>query len=96
MGLLDLAEELLAEEHDPAIATDAAQSQTVWGNIEHEAGNYEKGVELHNAAIVTLEKLEEDGTLEDLQLLDKILRSYGLIPEPRSKFKRAMNLLNIH
>lgn len=35
-------------------------------------------------------ELEQDGTLEDLQSLDKILRSYSLRPEPRSKFERAM------
>jgi inorganic triphosphatase YgiF len=35
-------------------------------------------------------ELEQDGTLEDLQVLDKILRSYGLSPESRSKFERAM------
>ena len=40
-------------------------------------------------------ELGEGGMPEDLQLLDEILRSYGLRPEPRSKFKRAMDLLNI-
>lgn len=35
-------------------------------------------------------ELEQDGTLEDLRVLDKSLRSYGLRPEPLSKFERAM------
>jgi triphosphatase len=36
-------------------------------------------------------ELESDGTLEDLQVLDEILQSnYGLRPETRSKFERAL------
>jgi len=38
-------------------------------------------------------ELEEDGTLDDLRALDGILQSYGLQPESRSKFERAMALL---
>jgi len=36
-------------------------------------------------------ELEQDGTLEDLRVLDKILQAYGLHPEPLSKFERAMS-----
>ena len=36
-------------------------------------------------------ELEQDGTLEDLRILDQILQAYGLRPEPRSKFERAMD-----
>lgn len=35
-------------------------------------------------------ELQQDGTLSDLQALDEILQNYGLHPEPRSKFERAM------
>jgi inorganic triphosphatase YgiF len=35
-------------------------------------------------------ELDENGTLDDLRALDKIMRDYGLRPEPRSKFDRAM------
>ena len=38
-------------------------------------------------------ELQRDGTLSDLQALDEILRNYGLRPEPRSKFERAMTQL---
>ncbi len=36
-------------------------------------------------------ELEQDGTLEDLRVLDEILQAYGLRPEPLSKFERAMS-----
>ena len=35
-------------------------------------------------------ELEQNGTLADLQRLDKILQTYDLRPEPHSKFERAM------
>lgn len=35
-------------------------------------------------------ELDENGTLDDLRALDKIMRNRGLRPEPRSKFDRAM------
>ena len=38
-------------------------------------------------------ELQQDGTLSDLQTLDEILQNYGLHPEPRSKFERAMTQL---
>jgi len=37
-------------------------------------------------------ELEQDGTLEDLRVLDEILQDYGLRPESRSKFERALAL----
>ena len=38
-------------------------------------------------------ELDENGTLDDLNALDKIMRDYGLRPEPHSKFDRAMAIL---
>jgi len=35
-------------------------------------------------------ELEQNGTLEDLRTLDQVLQNYGLHPESRSKFERAM------
>lgn len=35
-------------------------------------------------------ELEQNGTLEDLQILGEILQGYGLHPESRSKFERAL------
>ena len=35
-------------------------------------------------------ELQQDGTLEDLRILDEILQSRGFCPESRSKFERAM------
>jgi inorganic triphosphatase YgiF len=35
-------------------------------------------------------ELDENGTLDDLRALDKIMRHRGLRPESRSKFDRAM------
>ncbi len=39
-------------------------------------------------------ELQQDGTLEDLRVLDEILQAYDLQPESRSKFERAMALLS--
>jgi inorganic triphosphatase YgiF len=39
-------------------------------------------------------ELEQNGTLEDLRILDRVLQDYGLHPESRSKFERAMARFN--
>ena len=39
-------------------------------------------------------ELEPDGRIEDLQALDETIRGYGLVPESRSKFERALELLS--
>ena len=55
--------------------------------VETEAGSQHK---------ITYEveiELKQDGTLKDLRMLGEILQGYGLQPEPRSKFERALALL---
>jgi len=59
------------------------------GEMSLDAVDMESAGQLERSHEVEIE-LKQDGTLEDLQVLDKILRSYSLRPEPRSKFERAM------
>ncbi|MGH2522571.1 MAG: inorganic triphosphatase [Anaerolineales bacterium] len=41
-------------------------------------------------------ELEPGGTLDDLRVIDQALQAYGLQPQPRSKFERALALLDTH
>lgn len=55
----------------------------------------EMGKEDISSIIYEIEiELQNDGTLEDLKTLDTILQTYDLIPEPRSKFERAMEQIS--
>lgn len=63
------------------------------GNMSLDVVNIESGCQHEMSYEVEIE-LEKDGTLEDLQALDKIVKAHNLHPEPRSKFERAMALLN--
>ena len=59
------------------------------GEMSLDVVDMQVGVQLRRCYEIEME-LQQDGTLQDLKILDTILAGYGLRPEPLSKFERAL------
>ena len=68
------------------------QSKRIVGELSLDVVEIEADNQRETGYEVEIE-LEQGGTLEDLLVLGDILQTYGLCPESRSKFERALALI---